>query len=31
MTKMIVRIGRGESIEKTLAWAATEIEGYSRQ
>jgi len=29
--KMIVRIGRGESIEKTLAWAASEIEGYSRQ
>ena len=31
MPKMIVRIGRGESIDKTLAWAASEIEGYSRQ
>lgn len=29
--KMIVRMGRGESIEKTLAWAASEIEGYARQ
>lgn len=31
MPKMIVRIGRGESIEKTLAWAESEIEGYARQ
>ncbi len=31
MPKMIVRIGRGESIDKTLAWAASEIEGYTRQ
>ncbi len=31
MPKMIVRIGRGENIDKTLAWARTEIEGYSRQ
>jgi hypothetical protein len=31
MPKMIVRMGRGESIDKTLAWAASEIEGYARQ
>lgn len=31
MPKMMVRIGRGESIDKTLAWARSEIEGYSRQ
>ena len=30
MPKMIVRIGRGESIDQTLAWAATEIEGFRR-
>jgi hypothetical protein len=31
MPKMIVRIGRGESIEKTVAWASSEIEGFMRQ
>lgn len=31
MPKMIVRIGRGENMDKTLAWAASEIEGFRRQ
>jgi ABC-type glycerol-3-phosphate transport system substrate-binding protein len=30
MPKMIVRIGRGDKIEQTLAWAESEIEGYRR-
>ena len=31
MPKLIVRIGRGESIDKALDWAANEIEGFRRQ
>lgn len=30
MTKMIVRHTQGEMMEKTLAWAETELEGYMR-
>ena len=30
MTKMIVRHGQGEAMEKTLAWAESEIEGFMR-
>ena len=30
MPKMIVRHQQGEAMEKTLAWAATEIEGFMR-
>ena len=30
MPKMIVRIGRGENIDQTLAWATNEIEGFRR-
>jgi ABC-type glycerol-3-phosphate transport system substrate-binding protein len=30
MTKMIVRHFQGEPMEKTLAWAETELEGYMR-
>jgi len=30
MTKMIVRHMQGESMEKTLAWAESEVEGFSR-
>jgi ABC-type glycerol-3-phosphate transport system substrate-binding protein len=30
MPKMIVRMGRGETIDKTLAWAESEIEGFRR-
>ena len=29
-TKMIVRFMQGEALEKTLAWAESEIEGYMR-
>jgi ABC-type glycerol-3-phosphate transport system substrate-binding protein len=31
MPKIFVRIGRGENIDKTLAWAKSEIEGFARQ
>jgi len=31
MPKLIVRIGRGESIDKALDWAGNEIEGFRRQ
>jgi hypothetical protein len=30
MTKMIVRHMQGESMEKTLAWAESEVEGFMR-
>jgi len=30
MTKMIVRHFRGDDLEKTLAWAESELEGYMR-
>jgi ABC-type glycerol-3-phosphate transport system substrate-binding protein len=30
LTKMVVRHHQGEAIEKTLAWAETEIEGFMR-
>jgi ABC-type glycerol-3-phosphate transport system substrate-binding protein len=30
MTKMVVRHAQGEAMEKTLAWAETEIEGFMR-
>jgi ABC-type glycerol-3-phosphate transport system substrate-binding protein len=30
MTKMIVRHGQGEAMEKTLAWAESEVEGFMR-
>ena len=30
MTKMIVRQPQGETIEKTLAWAESEVEGFLR-
>ena len=30
MPKMIVRHMQGEAMEKTLAWAETELEGYMR-
>ncbi|BBK32582.1 carbohydrate ABC transporter substrate-binding protein (CUT1 family) [Stella humosa] len=30
MTKMVVRHFQGEAMEKTLAWAETELEGFSR-
>jgi ABC-type glycerol-3-phosphate transport system substrate-binding protein len=30
MTKMIVRHAQGEDVEKTIAWAESEIEGYLR-
>jgi hypothetical protein len=29
-TKMIVRILKGEPMEKTIAWAEGELEGYTR-
>jgi hypothetical protein len=29
-TKMVVRFKQGEPIEKTLAWAESEIEGFMR-
>jgi ABC-type glycerol-3-phosphate transport system substrate-binding protein len=30
MTKMVVRIVKGEAMEKTLAWAESELEGFMR-
>ncbi|MGE0724632.1 MAG: ABC transporter substrate-binding protein [Alphaproteobacteria bacterium] len=30
MTKMAVRHAQGEAMEKTIAWAATELEGFQR-
>ncbi|MEZ5741394.1 MAG: extracellular solute-binding protein [Burkholderiaceae bacterium] len=30
MTKMAVRHARGESVEKTIGWAASELEGFMR-
>ena len=30
MTKMIVKHGQGEAMEKTLAWAESELEGFMR-
>jgi hypothetical protein len=30
MTKMVVRHAQGEAMEKTLAWAETELEGFMR-
>lgn len=30
MTKMIVRHGQGEAMEKTLGWAENELEGFMR-
>ncbi len=30
MTKMVVRHAQGEAMEKTLAWAESEVEGYLR-
>jgi hypothetical protein len=30
MTKMTVRYLQGEAIEKTLAWAESEVEGFMR-
>ena len=30
MTKMIVRHMQGESMEKALAWAESELEGFMR-
>jgi hypothetical protein len=30
MTKMVVRIVKGEAMERTLAWAEGELEGFMR-
>lgn len=30
MTKMVVRHAQGEAMEKTLAWAESEVEGFMR-
>ena len=30
MTKMVARHYQGEAIEKTLAWAESEVEGFMR-
>ena len=30
MTKMAVRFFQGEPLEKTLAWAESELEGFTR-
>jgi len=30
MTKMVARHFQGEAMDKTLAWAETEIEGFMR-
>ena len=30
MPKMILRHAQGESVEKTLDWATSELEGFSR-
>jgi hypothetical protein len=30
MTKMIVKHSQGEAMEKTLAWAESELEGFMR-
>ena len=30
MTKMVVRHFQGEPMEKTLAWAESELEGFMR-
>jgi hypothetical protein len=30
LTKMALRVGRGEKIEDTLAWAEGECEGFMR-
>lgn len=30
MTKMVVRMAQGEPMEKTIAWAQTELEGFMR-
>lgn len=30
MTKMVVRHAQGEAMEKTIAWAESELEGFSR-
>jgi hypothetical protein len=30
MTRMVVRHLRGEPMDKTLAWAETEVEGFRR-
>jgi hypothetical protein len=30
MTQMAVRYFRGEAMEKTLTWAANELEGFTR-
>jgi hypothetical protein len=30
MTKMTVRHTQGEAMEKTLAWAESEVEGFMR-
>jgi ABC-type glycerol-3-phosphate transport system substrate-binding protein len=30
MTKMVARFAQGEPLEKTLAWAETELEGFTR-
>ena len=30
MTQMAVRYFRGEAMEKTLGWAAGELEGFTR-
>ncbi len=29
-TKMVVRFMKGEAMEKTLAWAESEVEGFMR-
>ena len=29
-TKMVVRLLKGETMEKTLAWAESELEGFMR-
>ena len=29
-TKMVVRFMQGEAMEKTLAWAESEVEGFMR-
>jgi len=29
-TKMVVRFMQGEALEKTLAWAESEVEGFMR-
>ncbi len=31
MTKMTVRHMQGEAMEKTLAWAESEVEGFMRK